>query len=1190
MEFMSLGAACRLLSRVAGAGIIVILLGANFPSVAQQVTATLSGSVKDSTGAMVPEAALNATNVSTGVAAKTTSDAAGNYIFPSLAAGTYTLSAERAGFSTTVISGITLTVDQKATVNVELSVGRVTQEVEVKGAAPLVSTTSASIGTVVGTQQIFDLPLNLRETGTLALLVPGTVDSTGRSQATGVANGSGFQDNAYDAAGGRASSNLILIDGMVARALNNGGFSLQPYPEMVQEFKIQNNIYDAAFGLSSGSTMNLVTQSGTNQVHGSAWEYLRNQVLDSRNFFAVDQTNPVTGADLPGTARPQYVRNQFGFAAGGPIRKDKTFIFGSYEGLRLVQGQSATSQVPTADEKAGNLSSFLTGQTANLCAASGSAAPANLNFDTGQLFYPATESLFTCPQNPTTPTVAPPTVLVGTPISGNTLTSLDSVAQKIMTLYPAPNRPGAPNYVNQTPDRRQDDIFDVRADETISSKDQLFGRFFYGNTNQVLPASLPTFSTFQHYRGSNAVLGWTHTFGPNLLNDVRIGFQHDYLIFTCQDCPRAAGTLGGFGIENLQAASPQFDEYPYIVTSNFGVWGDSNYTPTTAPDQMLKLEDTLTKIHGRHTIVAGGDFNFWQTRGVADPQYLNGQVVFNGQYSSLAGEIPGVSAVSDLADLETGYPSEGFYTQHPFVNEIEGGGWFSLFAQDTFKISSRFSVEGGLRWEYRKQPVDKYNTLVTIYPLSNSFTSGDALLLTSLPDAANDALCSQAYFTNANGQCLIMSSAMRRQVGLTGNKVRELSFGPGAGNLAPRLGFSLLPTSSDKVVIHGGAGIFYDLPVTNILGSFDNNNPVFTKTPTYNTGVGSPPPLTNGVPTTTETEFAGAAAVPLAQISSQLAPTANYFTPTVYQWSLSTETQLTPNWGLEVAYVGNRGVHLDRIHLFGNQAVPGTSENLQPRRPWPDFNTMLYDEFNGISRYNAMTAKLTKRASKGLGLLMSYTYGKGLDEGAGDSELNSLVQNDNNPQADYGVSDNSVRQRLVVSPVWQLPLGRGQAYLDRGGVVNALAGGWEAAGIITFQSGFPFTVLATQDFANTGSTSPRPDRICNGAGSKTVDSWFETSCFSTDALSAALSNGTPRFGNSGRNILTGPGIDEWDLSMIKRNRLSERFGLEFRAELFNMFNHPNFGIPGTTFGSSTAGLITSAGTPRDIQFGLKLTF
>jgi hypothetical protein len=1179
----------RFLSFAAAAAIIVVLLGAGFPCRAQQVTATLSGTVRDTSGAVIPQAALTATNVATGVAAKTPSDSAGNYIFPLLVPGTYTLSAERSGFGTTVISGITLTVDQKATLDIVLSVGRVTQAVEVKGAAPLLSTTSASIGTVVGEQQIFDLPLNLRETGTLALLVPGTIDTSGRSLSSATGNGSGFNDNSYNAAGGRSSSNLILIDGMISIALNNGGFSLQPYPEMVQEFNIQNNVYDPAFGVASGSTMNLVTQSGTNSWHGSAFEYLRNQVLDSRNFFAVDQTNPYTGAEIPGTARPQYVRNQFGFAAGGPIRKGKTFVFGSYEGLRLIQGQSTTSQVPTSAEAAGNFNSFLTGQTANLCAASGAAAPANLNFDTGQLFYPASESLYTCLQNPATPTVAPPTVLVGTPISGNILTSLDSVAQKIMALFPAPNRPGVPNYVNQEPLRRPDNLFDVRVDETLSSKDQLFARFFLGNTNQLLPGSLPAFNSFQHFRGSNAVIGWTHTFGPDLVNDVRIGFQRDHLFLSCQGCPRAAGTLSGMGIENLSASVSQFEEYPYFTTNNFAAWGDNGYYPDILPDQIFKFEDTLTKIHGRHTMVAGADLNFWQTRGVTDAIALNGAISFNGQFSSLAGEIPSVSTISDLADLELGYPSQGFYTQNAFVNELEGGGWFSLFAQDTFRVSSRFSVEAGLRWEYRKQPYDEFNKIAAFYPISASFTPGDAFLVTALPDAANDALCSQAYFIDAVGKCVIMSSAMRRQVGLTGNKRREVSFGPGEGSFGPRLGLSWLPTNSSKLVLHAGAGIFNDLPITNVIGSFDNNNPVFTRTPVYNTAFGSPPPLTNGAPTTTETEFASAAAAPISSVNAQLMESPFWFTPTVYQWSFSTESQLTQNWGLDVAYIGNRGVHLDYTHHPGNQAVPGVGA-LQPRRPYPDFNVMKFTSFDGISRYNALTVKLTKRASKGLVMLTSYTYGKSLDENAGDSEEMSWSQNDNDPREDYGVTDNNVRQRLVISPVWQLPFGKGQAYLDRGGFVNRLAGGWEATGIVSFQSGYPFTVLSNEDFSNTNSPSPRPDRICNGAGPRTVAEWFDGSCFTIDALSQALANGTPRFGTSGRNILSGPPLDEWDVSLIKRNRITERVGLEFRAEFFNLFNHPNFAPPGGVIGTSSAVTLTSAAAPRDIQFGLKMTF
>jgi hypothetical protein len=1142
---------------------------------AQEVTARLSGTVKDPAGALVPEAALSATNTSTGVVTRTTSGASGDYLFAQLAPGAYTLSVERTGFTTTVVSGISLNVDQKATVDVVLQVGQVNQSVQVEAAAPLVDSTSASLGTVVDQQPILDLPLNLRRTGALALIVPGTVDTTGRSLSSANGNGSGFNDNSYSGSGGRSTGNLILIDGMVSRALNNGGFALQPVPEMVEEFKIENNTYDAAFGLASGTTMNLITESGSNALHGSVWEYLRNEDMDARNFFA--------------TEKPEFIRNQYGGAVGGPIRKNKTFFFGSYEGLRLIQGESGTSEVPTAAERAGNFSSFLTGQTANLCASSGSAAPSNLNFDTGQLFAPASEHLFTCPANPANPGAGTSTVLVGTPVPGNIISNIDPVAQKVLALFPAPNRAGVPNYVNQTPQRRQDEQFDVRVDEVLSDKDRLFGRYLFGNTNLLSPGDFDPFNGYQHFRGQNVVGGWTRVISPTLINDVRIGYQQDFLDLDCQGCPRQAGLLGSFGIQQLQAPTKQLEEYPSFSFSNFSGVGDGGYYPDILPDRVEKFEDTVTKIVGRHTIVTGADINYWQTPGVEDPKQVNGSISFDGQFSSLAGEIPGVSTISDLADLELGFPSGGLYTRSPIVNKLTGGGWFSLFGQDHIRVNSRLSVEVGLRWEYRKQPYDQNNEISTLYPLAYNSTPGDALLLTALPNAANDALCSNSYYLNANGQCLVMSSAMRAQLGFTGNKVRELSLGPGHGNFDPRLGVSWRPLNTDKLIVHAGAGVFNDLPHTNIQGSYVNNNPVSTQTPTYNTAFGSPPPLTNGAPTTTETMFANSAAVPLSQITSELMPSPFYATPTVYEWSASIQSQLAQNWALEVGYVGNRGDHMDYIHLWGNQAVPGIGP-LQPRRPWPDFNIMLYDSFNGVSNYDALTTKVTKRFSHGFQALISYTWGHVLDWNGGDSDSVSLVQNDNNARADYGTADISIKQRLVLTPIWQLPFGKGQRFLNDGGLANTVAGGWEVSSIITFQTGFPFTVLANEDFSNSGSLSPRPDRTCNGAGAQTVADWFDVNCFTTDALSQALANGTPRFGNSGKNILYGPGMQQWDVSLIKRNRITERLNLEFRAEFFNLFNHPNFGTPGATIGTSTAGQITSAGTPRDIQFGLKLKF
>jgi len=1158
-----------------GCTLVFAVLVCVYQANAQEVTARLAGTVRDPAGALVPAAALAATNTNTGVVMRTSSDASGSYIFPTLAPGTYVLAVEKPGFTATTVSGISLNVDQKANVDVMLQVGRVTESVNVQGAAPLVDSTSASLGTVVDEHPILDLPLNLRRTGELALIVPGTVDTTNRSLASANGNGSGFNDNSYSGSGGHSSGNLILIDGMISRALNNGGFALQPVPEMVKEFKIENNVYDAAFGITSGTTMNLITQSGSNSFHGSAWELLRNRDLDARNYFATD--------------RPEFIRNQYGGALGGPIRKDKAFFFGSYEGLRLIQGQTQGSFVPTAAEKAGDFSPFLTGQTANLCAASGSAAPANLNFDTGQLFNPSSEHLFICPPNPANPSAGTSTVLVGTPLPGNIVRNIDPVAQKVLALFPAPNRFGNPNFINQTPTRRQDEQFDARVDENPSDKDRLFGRYLFGNSNQLFPGNFNPFNLYQHFRGHNVAGGWTHIFSPNFINDVRLGYQQDYLINAPQSFPRPAGLLASFGIQNLQASSPQLEEYPLFTFTNFAGWGDAGYRPDVLKDRIEKYEDTATKVVGKHNIIVGGDLNFWQTPAVEDPIQLNGSLTFNGQFSSLAAAIPGVSVVSDLADLELGYPSAGFFTKHPFVNELVGGAWLSLFAQDNIRVNSRLSVEAGLRWEYRKQPYDRNNQLATIYPLAHNSTPGDALLVTPLPAAANDALCSDPHYLNSNGQCVIMSSAMRTKVGLTGNKLRELSYGPGHGSFAPRLGISWRPTDSDRLIVHVGAGVFNDLPITNLIGSYVNNNPVSTQSPAYNTAVGSPPPLTNGVPTTTQIMFANATSVPLSQILSQLMPTPFYHTPTIYEGSLSIQTQLVHDWALEIGYVGNRGMHLDNAHQWGNQAVPGVGA-IQPRRPWPDFNTMLYDTFDAISNYNSLQVKVTKRLSKGFQALISYTVSKALDENGGNSDFVSAPQNDNNQRADYSLSDINIKQRLVLSPVWQLPFGREQPFLNGGGLVSSLVGGWELSGIITLQDGFPFSVLSNQDFSNTGAFAPRPDRICNGAGPQTVAEWFNVNCFSTDALAQALANGTPRFGNARRNILIGPGMQQWDVSLIKRNPIGEKMNLEFRAEFFNIFNHPNFGAPGATIGTSSFGQLTSAASPRDIQFGLKLKF
>lgn len=348
-----------------------------------------------------------------------------------------------------------------------------------------------------------------------------------------------------------------------------------------------------------------------------------------------------------------------------------------------------------------------------------------------------------------------------------------------------------------------------------------------------------------------------------------------------------------------------------------------------------------------------------------------------------------------------------------------------------------------------------------------------------------------------------------------GGKREQASFGGGWTSFAPRLGISWRPTHSNKFVIHTGAGIFYDLPETNQLVAYNNNNPVSTRTLIYSPSIGEPPPLTSGAPTNTTTMFVAAegAEAPLTTQGGQFQALPFYFTPTVYEWSFAVESQLAQNWALEVGYIGNRGVHFGTYYTPGNQAKPGLGD-LGPRRVWPDFAPYVFNAYDGISRYNALTARVTKNFSQGFSMLLSYTYAKEMDFNGGDSSEVTDLQDANHPMTDYSVGDIDVPQRLLISPIWQLPFGNGRHFLNRKGFVNALAGGWEFAGILLFQSGRPYTVNSGEDFANTDSSSPRPDRVCNGAGPKTVEQWLNPSCFTTDLLEQSLANGIPRFGNS----------------------------------------------------------------------------
>jgi hypothetical protein len=1062
---------------------------------AQIVNASLYESVTDPSGAAVPGATIIATNVATGVGIKTEADAAGNYTLPSLPPATYTITVEKAGFKTTVISAVTVLVDQKARVDAQLQVGRLNATVEVSGAAPLVETKTASVGTVIGEKEVSDLPLNLRRLTSLAILVPGTVDSRGNGYAVTPAGSSPFgTDVTYTAGGGRDSSNTLLLDGMESRAWSTGGFAQLPPPDAVEEFKIQTNIYAAAFGKTSGSTMNVVIKSGTNAFHGDADEFLRNNASDARNFFATNQTNPATGEEIPGSARPEYRRNQFGATFGGPIRKNKTFFFGYYDALREIKGLSLTNLVSTETQKAGDFSDVLTGQKANLCGAGG---PANLNFDTGQLFNPATEYLYTCPAGSAN---SGSTILAGSPVPGNIISSIDLWLRRSWLPTPSPTGPAFPT----TSTRRLGiaTITNLACASTTPSapRTQFFVHCLFSQSRITDPSAgyttLPTFGAKIFYRGQNITTSWVHSFGPTLLNEARLGFARNNPTLDCVECPRAPGFVESFGIKDLTVHGTGLEEgFPYFAFVNFAGVGDAGYVPVTNVEMVEKLEDNVTWTRGQHTVTVGGDLQNWQDLRQQNPYSPHGQFTFNGQYSSLAGAIPNVSGISDLADLELGYPSlAGSMRTYTDVNQV-GGTFYSFYGQDDIKVSSNLSLNLGLRWEFRRPPIDKSNNIVQFIPAGPAFSGqGNGVLLTALPDAQNDALCTNAddtYLISASGKCLVASSALRQQLGFTG-RTRRTIMRPYYRDFAPRFGFTW-PLNTDKLVVRGGYGIFYDLGNLNIL-QFVSGNPIFSQKPVYNTAFGSPPPLTDGLPTTTENVFASPFVPPLSQHYAALWVPPDFQAPRVQMWSFGTQSQLAQNWALDVGYIGTRANHLDNVRFFFNQPKPGVGD-LQPRRPYPDFNTMAFFTPDDNSFYNALQAKLTKRFATGFTFLSAYTYAKSLDDGGGNENYSELPQDDNNRRANWARTNYDARHRLAFSYIWQLPVGKGRRWLNQTGVANGILGGWELSGVWTIQSGLPFTVLSGQDFSNTGSTSARPDRTSSGVGHKVVSDWFDASCF-----------------------------------------------------------------------------------------------
>jgi hypothetical protein len=1056
--------------------LVVLSLSLTVAVGAQTHRASLRGTIYDPNHAVIPAAKVTLANLATGEVRSTTSNSNGEYGISSLPAGRYRVRVEMTNFGE-YLQEIELLVNQDQRLDATLYLPpQETVSVEsVDGPlAPLLKKDSPSLGTVIENRQVTGLPLDGRNFYELSLLVPGAVPPAPGSA------GSVRGDFSFSVNGAREDANNFLLDGVYNVDPKLNTFGVRPSVDAIREFEMLTSTYDASFGRNPGAQVNVILNSGSNDFHGSAFEFHRNAALDARNFFAP--------ASEP---KPKYIRNQFGSAIGGPIRRDHTFFFADYEGTRSREGITRITNVPTAQERAGNFS----------------------------------QSLFGVPINPAT----------GMPFDNGIIPDffINPVGRAIAALYPLPNR-NVPfqNFVSSPVLRDDNDSFDARVDHRLNERADLTFRYSFGDRNLFEPFTGPAFSLLPGFgdtvnrRSQNGMVALTLVLTPNLVNETRIAFNR-----VAASVTQEASTLNSD--VGLPTISPRARDLglTFITLTGFSPLGDEGNNPQNSVTNVYQVLNNSSYVHGNHLFKFGADLRFSQQNAFRDVESRGrlpfspfGQITFNA-----------------LGDLLLGFPflSSVARVDNPQQIRTES---YNFFINDSYRVTPRLTLTAGLRYEYNSPPVDAADR-ATIYDV-----------------------------------------ATRSLVPVGTNGVPRSGFDPDKNNFAPRVGFAWTLGKDQATVLRGGYGIYYDQSALAPAEALYFNSPFFDNNIFFSLP---------GLPLSLNDPFPSFFPFPLPD--SALAIQRDLRTGYMQHWNLNVERQLGIHNVIEVAYVGSKGTKLLTARDI-NQPQPSALPPGLPFVPRPDprFDDIDLLESRANSNYNALQARFQRRFSRGLSALASYTWSKSIDDAsnfftsAGDP---NFPQNSYNVAAERGRSNFDVSHRLSVSYSYALPFGKGRQFLTDDGWLSTVLTGWESYGIVTLQSGRPFTVALLSEIDNSGTgrsilgfgANDRPNVVGNPdvSNSNTLQ-WFNTAAFAFPAP------GT--FGNAGRNILEGPGFHNVNASLVKNTALTERVNLQFRAEAFNLFNHPNFNLPDNFLGSPTFGRITSARDPRHIQFGLKLLF
>jgi hypothetical protein len=1186
--------------------VLLILVLMCVPAFAQKDTGAIAGLVKDPTGAAVAGAKVTITDADRGTTFASSTNGQGEFVAGPLKIGRYNVTVEKTGFKKAVVGPVAVDVQARPEVDVTLQVGSITETMTVTTQGPQLETETSELGQVVGTHTITSLPLNGRNYAQLAQLTAGVAPTEPGSRAE---LSFGFSSN-----GARSLQNNFLLDGVDNNAnlgdlLNGSTYVIQPSVDAIAEFKVQTNAYSAEFGRGNGAIMNAVIKSGTNELHGDVYEFLRNDKLDGRNAF--DQV------------RQPYKQNQFGATLGGPIIKNRTFFFVDYEGSRIRSANPQTLLLPTPTQLAGNFADQLTTTSVDFTDTTGLFGAVNA-------VYPVRD----CSGNPTfqgeifnaqvtrqvTPSGNYPTGLCGVPVGVNGTGaptniippgSINQTAANLVALFPQPNAPNLANGNNYLVDpinQIDQNSFDVRVDQTISRNDAFFTRFSYEDQPKHIPGPFNNFLDGGGFTGGDiensyrsVAVSETHLFSANLANEFRLGYNrvnsHRIEPYANTDVSSQLGLKG-------VPYQPGIGGLPAMCFGIIGTCiGASPFQPSKEIQNSYVLTENLNWVHGRHSAKFGVEIRREEFT-IFQPSFARGTLTFAVDFTNnpaLPNNPDGSpTGGSDIATWLLGIPdSANLVSLHniDYFRQIYAG-----YVQDDIRATSRLTLNLGLRYELFRPITERNNQQ------ANFDFRSDSLVM---PDGQNAALTP----TIAS----VIPVLRNAPAGLIDADYR---------NFAPRLGVAYRIT--DKLVLRSGYGIFYGGQEN---GPFSNPSPGFnppffsseafiSQNSCYTTQLGFFPSNANPIdPATCAIGFPNLLinnfwkdGFPLTSLSDPNSPSLfsldpHLKTPYAQQWHLEFQYQLPGETVIDLSYAGSRG---DRLFSFfnGNQYPHGFAINgPRPFTPPASSNVMVGGiptfRSNAYSNYHSLQAHIEKRLSHGLQFEASYTYSHALDD-ASSADLGSLNNGDFrdqlNPALDYGNADFDVRHHFVASYMYELPFGKGHAFGgNASGFLNQLIGNWQVAGIISASTGNYFTL--TDPTSNIGVdcggnvlyNCARPNQVADpNIIPRGAATFFNTGAFVSNTTVGTL-------GTEGRNVVRGPGYQEWDFSIFKSFPISEHQRFEFRAEAFNVANHVNW-LTGRTgqdgqlepvsveLGTAQEGYYQAARDPRLIQFAMKFYF